>query len=315
MTEEIKTKVFRVVPNGPANMTVHIPLCYFHQLQKQYVWLNQYDEVKSGKEVPKDAQVKMLTLDKNNEGYVLRYESGDPDQEKNEKIIKFFKEWPEVGQAKPNGTVNSFPSDNHQRHFSVFYKSAPNEALPPSTQRLRYVDEDEQTKLSASDKRKKIRISTAMHALAGDDKKLEQVLYMLGISPYGVDTDGKFNLLYDAVHEGDKGGRFLEIVEDKQWDNRMNLAVSTALTLGIISVNDNGTYEFLGNPITKKEKELAFYFSNHKHAFIELIHELSTKGQDFSDLEYTEDGVVSREAEAPKRGRKANNPVSEGENA
>jgi hypothetical protein len=320
MTEELRERVFRVVPNGPSNMTRHIPLCYFNHVLKQYVWVDDFHNVKKANDLPRDAKPFMLIIDKNNEAFTVRVQPNDPETKKQEELIKFFKEWQEVGQALPNGHVNSYPSDNHKRVFSVFYKEDPNGALDNNRQPLKYIDEQEQTKESAKEKRRKIEISTALNGLINDDKRLEQVLYLLGISPYAIDTDGKFNLLYDAVHEGNKGGRFLEIMQDNKWEDRLELAVSTAKTLGIISISDNGVYQFMGNPISKAEKEVPFYFRSHKHALVELKHELSAKGQDFSDLEMTDDGQIvsnlQKETKGRGKGAKAVSPIVEsGESA
>jgi hypothetical protein len=303
MTDELRERVFRVVPNGPSNMTRHVALCYFNHVLKQYVWVDDFHNVKKANDLPKDAKPFMLIIDKNNQAFTVRIQPGDPETKKQEELIKFFKEWPDVAQALPNGDVNSYPSDNHKRVFSVFHKEAPNAALDNNRQPLKYIDEQEQTKESAKEKRRKIEISTALNGLINDDKRLEQVLYLLGISPYGVDTDGKFNLLYDAVHEGDKGGRFLEIMQENKWENRLELAVSVAKTLNIISISNSGVYQFLGNPISKAEKEVPFYFRSHKHYLIELKHELQLKGQDFSDLEMDDDGQVVSAKEKGGKGK------------
>jgi hypothetical protein len=304
MSEQSKQIVFKVVPNGPSNMTNHIPLCYFHATRKKYLYLDRYHQVQAVDEVDANANIAMLTIDSVNNGFNLTFAKTDADAKKNEQTMNFFKEWPIVARSLPHNEVDSYPSDHHKKHFANIYKADSKEALPVSVQPLKYIDEVEQTTLNAKEKRSKMQISTSLNTVAKEEKKMVSICFLLGIDPYGLGEDEIFNVLYDAVMDGDKGDRFLEIIQDAKWDNRLVLAVETAKVLGLITVDDNGLYQFLGEPISRDSKALPYYFKTNNAHLINLKHELIGKGMDFSDLEFDEEKgeVISTQEKKSTKG-------------
>jgi hypothetical protein len=314
---EVKEHVFRVVPNGANNMTHHIPLCYYHKKRGRFVWLDEFHNEQSSSSIPKGTNIQMLRLDETNNGYEVRYSSTDSAEEieHKKKIITFFKEWPEVAKYLPDGNVDSYPSDNHQAQFAAFYAKEPHKALPQTKQALRYIDEEEQIKLSAEEKRKKVSITTAMGSIINDQKKLMQICYLLGENPYGADADEMFSIVYDVVLNGDKGERFLEIMQSAEWNDRLLLAVKTAIVRGIITESESGMFQFLGQPISKLEREIPAYFKFNPAQLVELKYELKEAGQDFDDVSVNQEtGEVESAASTKKRGRAAAEVTTTSEN-
>jgi hypothetical protein len=296
-----KEKRFKVMPNGAANTYLYFLLSYQDPQTNQFVWIDEYDVVHRGNEQPKDG-IKMLTFGKEFPFYeIVISEKAMPEVVKKKTAeINWFKQNPSVGRGLPNGDLDSYPHENHKVRHATIYRNGEtkDEALLPSLQPYRYIDQEESQEISLTEKRHFRKIAHALDMLVEDVEKMTKVAYMLGINPFGMDKSDLEFAIDEAVNNGSKSNEFLKILANEEYNDVHLYAVKSAIIWNIIVKNDDGFFQYNSNPIARKEESVAAHMREKEYDFNALISELAEKG-------------VKISKEAAKKGAKAANKPAE----
>jgi len=272
-----KERVFTVMVNGAANSLLMIQFCYFDRLTGQYKWVDKSNKVRSGEAPNKNVQI--FTFSKANPTikYVVEPNASSSRKQEVEDLINFWKNNPEVGKRTVGDKVDSYPSENHKRTFESTYRSNPYDALPPSEQRLVYVDEVEVSK----EKSKILKMERSVLNVLAEFKEIEGLLahyaYMLGINPEGYELDEIENLVYDKISNEGSHEEFLKMTGDNVHNDPVKIAVHIAIANGIVSRNPSGIFQFEGNLVGKGVDDLAYHFKQNRNDWNVLIARLGDK--------------------------------------
>jgi hypothetical protein len=292
---------FKVMPNGATNTNLYFLLSYQDPQTRQFVWLDEYEVVHRGESQPKDG-IKQLIFNSQFPFYeIVIPENSMPEVAKKKNAeINWFKQNPAIGRGLPNGELDSYPHKNHQIQFANIYRNGEtkDEALLPSLQPLRYIDEFEIQELSLTEKRHFRKIAHALDMLVEDVEKMTKVAYMLGINPFGMDKSDLEFAIDEAVNNGSKSNEFLKILANEEYNDVHLYAVKSAIIWNIIVKNDDGFFQYNSNPIARKEESVAAHMREKEYDFNALISDLAEKG-------------VKISKETAKKGSKAANKPAE----
>lgn len=271
-------------PNGPDKVNYHVMMAYYNHEKGQYQWVNEFDDVKTGAYTASD-NVKMFELSERYPIYSLEISDlmSPKEVEKTTAIVNFLKEWPMIAHATSAGKVNSFPTENHKLHFKNVYKIDPKTVLSISVQPFKIIDENVVEKSRFDDNKKVQRFILSLTGLENDETAMEKVVFLLGLNPIGLTAEKQFNLIYDNVINNERFEEFHNIIENKAYDDPAQLAVSIALTEGIVYPSEAGIYQFQGEVISKDIAEVAYYFRSNKVAWNALRIELVSRNHTIPD--------------------------------
>jgi hypothetical protein len=300
MSTETK-KVFKVLPSQPLNNESYLPCIYMNRKTGQWTWLSDTDRVGTGEKIPEKG-IKMLAFNKRFPSYIVELDPNAPESmQKIEKAkIDFFKSFDRIAQSMGDGTVNSFPSDNHKLVFSDVYQNGLNKdtALGFDRQQFLFVDEDEIENLSLRDHRNKRNLSMLLDSISNNVPVMTSVCYMLGINPFGLDNDGIELALTRAVIEGGRDNEFKNIMETQKFGDTFLLYTNIAIVKGTIPQSESGYYQFNGSPIAKSIPEVAKHFEMIPTEWTALKLELKSIGVNIDESKMTKKATPAK-AEAP----------------
>lgn len=283
MSEEKKLKKekrFKVMPNGAANTNLYQLCSYQDPKTLQFTWIDTFGNVHSGPDQPTSG-IRNHVFNSQFPFYevVIKENVLDGPRKKLEAEINWYKAWPLVGRALPDGTIDSYPHENHQVQFAREYANGANakEALLQRLQPLRYYDYEEIQTVALSDARFKRKLGTALEAITGNLDVLTKIAYLLGINPYGQTADDIEFAIDEAVTNGTKGNDFLKIITEQDYNDPYTYAVNVGITLGLILQNEDGFYQFNGNPIARKKESVIAHMREKVYDFNALVSDLEAK--------------------------------------
>lgn len=272
---------FKVIPNGATNTNLYFLLSYQDPQTRQFVWIDEYEKVHRANEQPKTG-IKQLIFNSQLPFYeIVIPENAFPEVvKKKTEEMNWFKQNPDIGRGLPDGEMDSYPHENHKIKYANIYQNGltKDEALLPSQQPLRYIDEEEIKEISLTEKRHFRKVSQALDLLIDDVEKMTKVAYMLGINPFGMDSSDLEFAIDEAVNYGSKSNEFLKIIANEEYNNTYLYAVKSAIIWNIIVRNEDGFYQYNGNPIARKEESVAAHMREKEYDFNALISDLEEKG-------------------------------------
>lgn len=295
MESTFKKKVYIVAPNIPSgipkegvarpdNVNYHAMMAYFDHKKGQFTWVDEFDNIKHGS-YKKDDKVKMLTITPTEPNYVIEISDVMSDSEKNKlkALVDFFKNWPIIAHAIPNGKVNSYPTDNHKLAWKADFQNDPKSVLAISKQPFKFIDENKVEEIRNVDLKNIQKFVISLAAVQQDEKTLEQVAFLLGLNPIEMEKFQVENLIYDYVTSNKLFDEYFKIVDNKLYDDPAEMAVAIGVSMNLIVKSDAGNYQFQGEVISKELKDVAYYFRSNRAAWNALKIELSYSGHTLPD--------------------------------
>lgn len=295
MESTIKKKVYIIAPNlpkdlpkegasRPDNVNYHSMMAYFDHKKGQFVWVDEFDNVKTGSYTKTD-KVKIMTITPTEPNYVIEINDIMPEGEKTKQkaLVEFMKNWPIVAHAIPNGKINSFPTENHKLAFKLDYQSDSKAMLAPSKQPFKFIDESKVEEIRNVDLKNIQKFVISLSGIQQDTTVLEQVTYLLGLNPANLEKYQIENLIYDYVTSNDKYEEYFKIVENNLYKDPAELAVAIGIATSHIMMSEAGNYQFQGDVISKEIKDVAYYFRSNRAAWNALKIELGYLGHTFPD--------------------------------
>jgi len=275
-----KEKRFKLMPNGAANTNLYQLCSYQNPKTLQFTWVDNFDKVHTGSDQPTSG-IKQHVFNSQFPFYeiVIKDNMMPEPRKKMEALINWYKAWPLVGRALPDGAIDSYPHENHKTQFAREYANGANakEALLQRLQPLRYYDYEEIQSISLSDARFKRKLGTALEAITGNKDVLTKIAYLLGINPYGMDADDIEFAIDESVSNGSKGNDFLRIISDQDYNDPYTYAVNVGITLGILLKNEDGFFQYNGNPIARKKESVIAHMKEKAYDFNALVSDLAEK--------------------------------------
>lgn len=275
-----KEKRFKLMPNGAANTNLYQLCSYQNPKTLQFTWIDNFGKVHVGSDQP-NSGIRQHVFNSQFPFYeiVIKENMLPEPKKKLEAEIAWYKAWPLVGRALPDGAIDSYPHENHKAQFFREYDNGRNkdEALLQRLQPLRYYDYEEIQSISLKDARFKRKLGTALEAITGNKDLLTKISYLLGINPYGMDADSIEFAIDEAVTNGTKGNDFLRIIDEEDYNDAYTYAVNVGITMGIIVVNEDGFYQYNSNPIARKKESVIAHMKEKSYDFNGLISDLAEK--------------------------------------
>jgi len=279
--ETASKKIFRVLPSQPLNNESYLLCSYIDRRTGQFCWLSDTGTVGKGDKQPEKG-ILMLTFNKRIPNYSIELDKNAPDsiQKTAKAKIEFFKNFDRIAQSNGDGTVNSFPSENHQLAFADVYQNGQNKdvALGFDKQQFMFIDEDEIETVSLRDMRHKRNISKLLDSISGNIPVMTSICYMLGVNPAGLDDDAIELALCRAVLEGQRDNEFKNIMENNKFGDPFLLYTNIAIVKNLLPQTESGFYQFSGSPIAKSIPEVAKHFEMVPSDWNLLKLELKQKG-------------------------------------
>lgn len=301
--ETSKAKTFRVKPVTPLNNETYLPCCYKDEETQQMVWLTDSYEVGRGEEMPSKG-VLMLKFSTNFKSHEIKYDPNAPErlQKKAQNQINFFRSFPIISQSMNNGTVNSFPSRNHQLRFANVWSNGEGKdgALSFNDQPFTFIDEAALEVQSLADSRRARKVAQLIDSIADNVGEMINVCYILGINPNGLEKDDIELALSRAILDGDKENDFIAAMDEGKHKNVYLLYTNIAIVRGLIPRSESGYYQIKGEPVSKNIKELALHFQHVEFDWTELKLRLKDIGI-----------IVEEPSSAKKSAAKASSSVTE----
>lgn len=303
--ESTKVKTFKVRPVTPLNNETYLVCCYKDAETQQMVWLTDAYTVGKGERMP-DKGVLMLKFSTSFKFHEIRIETNAHTKMKEKALaqIEFFRSFPQLSQSLNNGTVNSFPSRNHQLTFSNVWQEGSNgsEALSYNDQPFTFVDEEALEEQTLQDNRRRRTVARLIDSIVDNVGEMTNICYVIGINPNGLGKDGIELALTKAVLDGDKENDFVAAMEQGKHKNAFLLYTHVAIVRGLVPKSESGFYQFKGEPIAKTAKEVSLHFQNVEFDWTELKLKLKEIGVNVNE---------SDEKGSPKAKGAAKAPVSE----
>lgn len=280
----MKTKIKVGFRNG-INATVKEMMAYFDPTKNEYTWIDENNNIHSNKDPygPKE-RIQLMTLDERNHFYELVIDEENDVEGRKKKIralIEWFKKWPKLAHAVSSDSINSFPTEVHKLTFAREYANNSQDVVSVSSQPYVLFDESEIKKVKSANltKRRKtlVYLETVKKGIEDGVVLIDQVMFMCGLNPIGLDIDEKEQHLHDWIESNQKHEYFADICEKKTYSDPALFAVNAAVSLYIITKTDTGYYHFEGSPISKEITEVALYFRTNKDKWVLLRNELKER--------------------------------------
>lgn len=282
---ELKNRLVQVVLNlpqgyvrdkeyigGPHNVKFKTMMAYYDYKKQQFVWVDEFNNVRSTDKIKQDDQVKILEVSVDNPSFNISISPNllDSEKRKREAVISFLENWPIVAHAKAGEGVSSFPTENHRYYFVNYYQIDNEAVLSTKDQPLKLVDNYKVEKIKNENLKRDMEFVRALNTLEESPESLEKCAYILGLNPKDLEPFEVQNKIYEFVKASELYDEFFKVFKERSWDDPASFVVALGVSENIIMKSDMGVYQYDGRSIANNLQDAAYYFRTNIDAYNNL---------------------------------------------